>query len=75
MVEKLLCVEAQEGGSVREAAADMGLKADCKPVRCWRRSDLVVERSARLTADMIVYLYVKGWAPIDPFYSCKSSNN
>jgi hypothetical protein len=59
MVEKLLCVEAEEGGSVRDAAADMGLNADCKPVRCWRRSDLVVERSARLTADMILNLYIE----------------
>jgi hypothetical protein len=58
MVEKLLCVEAAERKSVRDAAAAMGLDADCKPVRCWRRSDLVAERSPRLTTDMILCLQV-----------------
>jgi hypothetical protein len=60
-VEKLLCDEAEEERRpalrrVRDAAPAMGLEADGKPVRCWRRSDLVAERSPRLTADMVLFL-------------------
>jgi hypothetical protein len=59
MVEKLLCVEAEEPKSVRDAAAEIVLDANGKLVRCWRRSDLVAERSPRLTADMILYLSIE----------------
>lgn len=59
MVEKVL---RECGAEEREAAlkdvleaapSTSGRAADCRPVRCCRRSDLVAERRPRFTADMM----------------------
>jgi hypothetical protein len=58
MVEKLCDVEeetADRRAALRrlwDNATVSGLAVACKPVRCWRRSDLEAERKPRLTVDM-----------------------
>ena len=59
MVEKVFDVvegTAERRAALRrvvEEATVSGLAAVCKPVRCWRRSDLEAERIPRLTADIV----------------------
>ena len=60
MVEKVLyeCGAEERETPLKDvleaAPRTTGRTADCRPVLCWRRSDLVAERRLRLTADMMV---------------------